>query len=376
MSFRIRNRINELYGRRKQVYELENYIKRRDSPVVLVHGSRWIGKSSLVLSTLNDLVRNKENQVNYVYLKMKEFGSSNRKIEYNRPIKYKDFISVLNYKVNEQVKKRGLGKITESLKEHTKVKINPKVLPMEAEFTFKNKNGKLDLFSVLEDLDKWGRKKHRKVIVSIDDAERLNNIKDRDILEEFSNASEQLRNVSFIFTGSEAGINKVFLDDTSPLINIEEIQLEPLEEKYAIRYIEDSLEEQGFRVNEKRARRVFEQLGGNPGILTRFSINMIDTRNTDIAIKKTLKDVSKELTNELAEFISLNSSKMDKETASNKLKKMLSSSGEIYSLDDIPHIISKIEGKRIDEREEEILSRILKGYGNRNLLRMLIDNLH
>jgi len=126
-----------------------------------------------------------------------------------------------------------------------------------------NKEERTEFVNLLEKLNEWGEDKDQRVIIVIDEAQELENIRDYDLLPAIAYAFDHLDNLSFIITGSEVRVFSKFLrikDAKSPLYGraFSEIQLKPFDKDTAISFLKKKFEE--FGIDFKYGDRIYEEL--------------------------------------------------------------------------------------------------------------------
>lgn len=188
----------------------------------------------------------------------------------------------------------------------------------------------------------------KKVIIAFDGIQYFDAIKDFDIVKSIS--SIRFRNVSFIFSGSEVGVNRLFLNEESPLHDrVSEIQLKPFDERTAIDYLEDGFLQ--YNIIFRNADKIYEELGGNPGWLTGYGIEIMNGEFQD-ALKK-VKEIAKDLLRkELESFL-------DGKKEKDVYLKVLKTCKDGCTLDDVAQTLSKIKGKEVEkENTQKIINEL------------------
>jgi hypothetical protein len=132
---------------------------------------------------------------------------------------------------------------------------------------------KVELSDLFSELDDWASEKGETMHIVIDEAQELMRLRGYSILPSIAYAYDDLKNLSFIITGSEVRVRDKFLkleEEDSPLLGRThvEINLLPFSRGAAIRFLEEGFREQG--INFPDSERIFDILGGNPGWLTYF----------------------------------------------------------------------------------------------------------
>jgi len=364
--------LNEFYGRRK---EFKNMMKTitKPSSLTVIYGQKNMGKSSLMLTTLNTLSNDKEIRQNFtdkeisqIYIDMEKFNVQKGKIYYN------DFASVLNKKIT-RLKWGRLTPVVNAVKRlEFKASVRPPpnhVSPVDFELEVKLKPDERkenDFVDTLEDLNEWAQKKGRMVVIAIDNAHHLKKMKGVNALESISYVGRELDNIAFVLTGSEAKLKKIFSDNPTLLKGARytsEIELKELGKNTAISYLKDGFEDQGFIFNNKLAEKVYEKLGGNPGWLTAYGINTVmHDGNSTKGLKKTIEDAKTYFAQEITDFVGstapvVNLPKIKKETM-----KFVESCEKGCKSEDVKKTILRISKNRLTEEDEQELTDIMLNY--------------
>ncbi|MGC9106115.1 MAG: AAA family ATPase [Thermoprotei archaeon] len=273
--------MKDVFDREKEIKLLKDSL---DSPLIVILGLRRTGKTSLVKSVLNSL------KSTYVFLDM-------RKFENREYIVYKDFITTLEREVNR------LAKRHRDLLSHFRVS---GVQVMGVSLKFEWGREKVELSDVFESLNEWAEEKGSTAYIVIDEAQELVKLRGYDVLPSIAYAYDNLRNLSFIITGSEVRVKDKFLkleDESSPLFGRAhvEINIPPFTRETAIEFLEEGFKEQGVEFGD--AERVYEALGGNPGWLTYFGYVYVKFRDEDRALSETKRYAKRLLSKEFCNFL-------------------------------------------------------------------------
>jgi len=88
-----RKRIDDVFDRKEEIEMLTKFLNSAE-PLILVYGLRRMGKTSLILSTLNDL------KLDYLFLDVRKIAKQKSRIY------YKDFLSLLEGEISKKLKKK------------------------------------------------------------------------------------------------------------------------------------------------------------------------------------------------------------------------------------------------------------------------------
>ena len=270
----------DLFDREEELERLKRAVERY--PLVLLLGIRRVGKSSVLKVALNELE-------NGIYIDVRELYFSSGGWITSETLT-KAFEKALN-----SLKSKFRGKVIETLRKVKGVTI------AGVSLTFESKTSLLDVLNALNDVG---------VVIAFDEAQYLRYYGARggkEFLAMVAYAYDNLRNVRFVFSGSEVGLLHDFLgvaNYKSPLYGrvYEEITVDPFSRELAKEFLRKGLEEVDIKMDENLIERVTELLDGIPGWLVEFGYNYIETRDFDKAIEGVLVKAEKFLEGELREL--------------------------------------------------------------------------
>jgi len=325
--------INDVFDRKEEIEMLKRFLNSPE-PLILAYGLRRMGKTSLILSTLNTL------KLDYLFLDMREI------IKEKSRVYYKDFLSLLESEINKKLKKGRFEEFVNYLRRIKGVNINVSEGLFSVSFSW-SKEERTEFVNVLEKLNEWGEDKGKRVIIVIDEAQELENMRDYDLLPAIAYTFDHLDNLSFIITGSEVRVFSKFLkikDAKSPLYGrgFSEIQLNPFDRDTSISFLKKGFEE--FGIDFKYGDRVYEEFGGNPGWLTLYGHTAVTTKDFDRAIERT-KEIAKSLLKE--EFMNFLYNRM---IAKDRYIRIIKTCKDGCSWSDIKLSLESLEGKKVNDR--------------------------
>ena len=330
---RPKDNLKDVFDREKEIELLKNSL---DSPLIIILGLRRTGKTSLVKSVLNSL------KSTYIFLDM-------RKFEAREYIVYKDFIKVLEKEVNKLVKRH------KDLLPHFRIS---GVQIMGVSLNFEWGKERVELSDIFESLNGWAEEKGKTVYIVIDEAQELIKLRGYNVLPSIAYAFDNLKNLSFIITGSEVRVKDKFLkleDEGSPLFGRAhvEIKISPFDKDTAIRFLEEGFKEQGVEFGD--VEKVYEVLGGNPGWLTYFGYTYIKYRDESRALSETKKYARRLLSREFCSF--LREGGRDKR----RYLRVIETCREGCSWKDIKNSLEALEGREInDGTVSDIINNLLE----------------
>jgi len=230
----------ELFDREREIREIK---MATEHPLVAITGIRRVGKTSVLKVALHEVGRPSI-----------VIDARGLKQNFGR----REFYALLANALKPSLPR--LGDLLRSIR-------GIKILGLEVELSWKNES-----LSLVELFD---RLNERKVVIAIDEAQRLRGPFSPEIRSAIAHAYDYNRNLTFILTGSEVGLLHEFLgveDEDSPLYGrfIHEITLERFTEEQSIDFLRKGFEEAGKKVREEVLEEAVGELDGIPGWLTFF----------------------------------------------------------------------------------------------------------
>ncbi|MGB9631551.1 MAG: AAA family ATPase [Candidatus Methanodesulfokora sp.] len=231
----------DLYDREKELEEIKKSLGR---PLVLLTGIRRIGKTSLLKVALNE-----------IGIPAVMIDARNLKRNYGR----RDL-----YRLIAQGLTSSLDKLRDLISSIRGVRI----AGLEVELSWRGR----DSLSLAELFDRLNK---RKIVIAVDEAQRLRGPQSTEFKNALAHSYDYNRNITFILTGSEAGLLHSFIgseDSSSPLYGrfYVEIKLERLNREQSIDFLERGFEQLGIRAERSILERAYEEFDGIPGWLTFF----------------------------------------------------------------------------------------------------------
>ncbi len=264
--------IKDLYDRKKELESLSLSLKNGER-LVIVYGVRRVGKTSLIRAFLN------ERDFPYILLDMKEIyyvhGSVPIKALYNAVAK--EFV-------------RFIGKVGS-----------------EPGFDLSEDLG---LTGLLKEINEWCRARKLTFIVALDESQYLRfggKIRYDGII---AWGVDNLSNVTFILTGSEAGMLREFLryeDTEAPLYGRfrNEIYLNRFTKEEGFGFLRRGFKESGKTISEKALEDVSRDLDGISGWLTYYGYyRTVEGMKHEDAIKQVFREGSQLTLKEIEKVIS------------------------------------------------------------------------
>jgi AAA+ ATPase superfamily predicted ATPase len=263
---RPKTRREELFDREAEIEEIKNNVNR---PLLVISGIRRIGKTSTLLVALNEIGRD------YVVIDCRKL-----KENYGRQDLYNLFSA-------------SLSTIADKVKDLLKGVRGVTILGNSIELRWKGRNS-ISLADLFDHLNE------RKVIVAIDEAQKLRGPLSSEIREAIAHAYDYDRNLTFILTGSEIGLLYDFLgveDKDSPLYGryYYSITLERFSKEKSVEFLRKGFAETNAKVNDETIERLVEFFDGIPGWLTFGANRLIEGKRIEevreIAINVALNEL-------------------------------------------------------------------------------------
>jgi AAA+ ATPase superfamily predicted ATPase len=238
---RPKERREDLYDREREVEELKRSIGR---PLILLTGIRRIGKTSLLRVALSEL------DIPYILIDARALRRN-----YSRG----DLFRLIA---------QGLSGSLNKIKDLLMGIRGLKVMGVEVEVSWRGS----DSLSLVELFDRLNK---RKVVIAIDEAQRLRGPRSSELKDAIAHAYDYDKNISFILTGSEVGLLYDFIgieDTNSPLYGryYVEVKLERLSREQSIDFLRKGFAQLNLRVSEEVLEAAYEHFDGIPGWLTFF----------------------------------------------------------------------------------------------------------
>ncbi|MEM3833615.1 MAG: ATP-binding protein [Thermoprotei archaeon] len=171
---------------------------------------------------------------------------------------------------------------------------------MQVEFDWSEKG--LLLSSLLNSINEWMEEENRYLVIAIDEAQLLRNMKGGkgriDFREVIAYSYDNLTRVKFLLTGSEIGLLTDFIgteDYESPLYGRGrgELVLERFNENKSIAYLNAGFNEYGINVNIDMVEKIVDKLDGIVGWLTLIGNTSVRMKKLDNEVIESVIDMAK-----------------------------------------------------------------------------------
>jgi len=265
--------LKDLFDREEEVKKLRSSLNER---MILLLGLRRIGKSSLVLSTLNST------DTNFIFVDVRKvFDDVSKKVQAEKL--YEEIYSSLLMLSKKKRVKDILLRLGFSLEYPVKIK-------------FSIDETRSNINRIFEALNKLG-----KVVIVFDEAQylRYSTIGLRPIL---AHCYDYMKGITLVFTGSEVGLLHDFLGIDDPNSELygryyTSIELKPFDREKSKEFLRRGFDELQVKVDELTLERAVSELDGIIGWLVYFGKLYLERGNDALEEVKSLgaKIVKKEL---------------------------------------------------------------------------------
>jgi len=287
---RPKNSIRDFYDREEELHSLWEGIRKRE-PLILVLGLRRYGKTSLVLTSLEELKNP------YLYIDCRLLPSVT-------PISPKDLAMVLSNAFTSLIKKRRryiekirslIGNIKGFSVAGLEVKVNISSVRYDSI---------IDFFEGINNISEH-------IVIVIDEAQELRRMTRYRFDSFLGYVYDHLDNITIILTGSEIGLLYKFLkinDPEAPLFGraYREILLKPLDHDKARDFLIKGFYQENMNPPEWFIDMCIEKLDGVIGWLSYLGYNVVRKGQfTKDAIEEILEKASKMALEELEHFLEL-----------------------------------------------------------------------
>jgi len=271
----------ELYGRDAELNKLIDMLKS-NLPLILLFGIRRVGKTSLLKTCLNEI------EEPWIYLDVRKLDMEG----------YSKFIL---YKILSEEFTR-LSSTWPRVKEALKRVKGIQIMGARIEFDWSNRG--VLLSSLLDSINEWMEEEGKYLIIAIDEAQLLRNMKGGkgriDFRKVIAYCYDNLPRIKFLLTGSEIGLLTDFIgteDYESPLYGrgMGELILERFNEETSIAYLDAGFNEYRMKVNTDMLRKIVERLDGIVGWLTLAGNTSVRMKKLNDEIIESIIDMAKNM---------------------------------------------------------------------------------
>lgn len=280
----------DLYDRERELEEIYE-ASRLGERLIVIYGIRRIGKSSLVRVALKEL------RVPYLIIDVRNIFFSENSVSMPSLIKY----LMDGFKKHMNVYEKLDFSLKEILRRFRKIHVKDYEIEIEP-------NAKIGLSEILMEINNWCAKHDTRFFLVFDEAQylRFSNVRYDGLL---AWSIDNMKNVTFILTGSEVGVLKEFLKVNKPESPLygryrREIYLDRFSKEQSITYLVNGFLEQGVKPNIEEFSKVVDVLDGIVGWLTYYGYyRTVRGLSHNEALKILFEEGSKLVLNELERLI-------------------------------------------------------------------------
>jgi AAA+ ATPase superfamily predicted ATPase len=272
--------------------------------MVQIKGRRRSGKTSLLLSSLNELKRP------YIVLDGRVFSSTPQ-------VRREEFIKLVEASLNEFLRKktRLRAKIVDALKHVQGLEASTGgAAPTVSLRWGPRPQDAVNISSILDALSREALKQKTIFIIAFDEAQEFRKIMRYDLTGVLAHAYDYCKGLQFVITGSEVGMLHKFLkvdDERAPLYGraMVEIELSGLTEERSREYLREGFAQIRMKVSDEIIESICNRFNGIIGWLTYCGFKAredgkVEKKTIDGVAKKAAKMVAAEFKN----FLSLHRS--------------------------------------------------------------------
>lgn len=271
--------------------------------MIVIKGRRRTGKTSLLLSGLNELKKP------YLVIDGRLFAASAQ-------VRREEFIKMLEQILNSSLKKerRLRLKVLDALKHIQGVEVKGGAEPSIALRWGPRPEDAVNVSSVFDALSDEARRQKTRFVIAFDEAQELRKIMQYDLTSVLAHAYDYCRGLQFVVTGSEIGTLYKFLnveDAKSPLYGraMVEIELKGLDKEKSVEYLRSGFRQIRIKVSDDMLERIHQRFDGIIGWLTYAGFKARETKRIDgKVLEETAKKAGKIVAQEFKNFMNLHSS--------------------------------------------------------------------
>jgi len=276
---------------RRDLFDFERELERLtgllSEPMVVVSGLRRTGKTSLVLTALNEVEKP------YVYVDLREGFASTREL-------YKLLSRSVSDFLKRSSKWRGAAELLQRLLSRVR---GVSILGLEVSIAWAPRERPLiaELFSALDEL---GERLGERVVVVFDEFQRSRGSVGVTLHSAIAHSYDFHGNLTFVLTGSEMGVLYGILGDAgNPIYGraYVEVRTRKLSRDESLSFLEAGFAEAGVDVDRGELERVVDELDGIIGWLTYYGyLRLKGSRGLEEVVAKAVEVAKGELESFLA----------------------------------------------------------------------------
>ncbi len=171
-------------------------------------------------------------------------------------------------------------------------------------------SSRVDLIELFDKLDEWARENTGKLVLVIDEAQRITGPMSRVIAEVLAYVYDHSEATTIIVSGSEAGVLYRFLgveNPEHPLYgrHLTRIELKKFNQSTSIRFLEEGFTQYNISVPKDTIEYAVDKLDGVVGWLVEYGYTVVETKDTSKKlVEKVLENASRLVLRELEHLLS------------------------------------------------------------------------
>ncbi|BDB99771.1 AAA family ATPase [Saccharolobus caldissimus] len=302
---RPKNERADFFNRDKEIEELKDILKHNDFAAVL--GIRRIGKTSLVMVTLNEV----KDEIIPLVINLGKIGSEKKLYP------METFSKLFLEGTSEIIKKYTFaGKISRLIS--NRLGVDPKdIIDLNwAKIKIKLRDfNTQDVNEIVRGLDEIADDNKKKLVIFLDEFQNIKRIKGFDIGSFLHDIYEWCKNTVLIVSGSFVGVTEEVLNQVEaekPFFGRKffKVYLERFNEDQSREFLIKGFEEEGIKIDEKIIEKAIKLFDGIPGWLALFGRTYTYSvkHSHNIEIKDIIKEAAKQVSKDFTNFLKISSS--------------------------------------------------------------------
>jgi uncharacterized protein len=291
---------SDLFDFDQQISVFVNSI-REGARLITISGLRRTGKSSLILTGLNEIGQP------FLLIDARQFAET-------PAISRADFIQTLESTLNEFIskEKKWSSRIIDAIKSVKGVQVSSGPPPtISLAWGASKDKSSADLARVIRTLGKVAQANHTRFVIALDEAQELRRLVGYDLSKLLAHVYDYVPGIQIVLTGSQIGFLYEFVGIENPRASLYgrvrvDIQTGRLTEDLARDFLKKGMRQISIDPNEKVVVRAIEMLDGIIGWLTYLGAVARRTRKfTEKTIDQVLEEATKLAASELQTFLDL-----------------------------------------------------------------------
>lgn len=280
----------DLYNMREELEQFDSALRRKD-PLVIIHGLRRVGKTSLLQTAMSDVEHG-------IIFDLRTLGTT----AYSSK---KDLVEILERGINDFLSSRKMvrTKIIDALKHVNGVE----VAGAGVTFSWGGKEA-LDIAGLFKKLDRWAVSNKTGVTIAFDEAQELRKVAGIRMDKILAHVYDYCKATSIVLTGSAVGLLYDFLGEEDPEAPLygrskTKITLKRLEPEEAEDFLHRGFKQAKKKIKDELIRDAVENLDGIIGWLTMFGATCLKKGVSARSVNGVMEEGSKLARREFENFL-------------------------------------------------------------------------